>query len=422
MSFSSLGLSAALLHAVREHAYLEPSAIQRAAIPAILAGRDLLAQAQTGSGKTAAFCLPLLQLLQQQKRSTPRQPHTLILVPTRELAQQVAENLRSLAQHLPQAVKLAQLFGGVSINPQMLHLRGGADIVIATPGRLLDLIEKNALQISQVRALVLDEADRLLELGFSEELTRILALLPKHRQNLFFSATIPEQVETLAHSLLQDPLRIEIAASAATMPEIRQRAIIVDAKQRTQLLRHLITTEKWTRVLVFVATKYSADLLATKLRRADINAEPFHADQSQGKRSQVLSDFKASRLRVVIATDVAARGIDISNLPVVVNYDLPRSSDDYTHRIGRTARAGESGMALSFICADVANQAHFRLIEQRHQLKIPREQIAGFEPDESAQNQQENRSEIVGDPHGGIKGRRPSKKDKLRALAADSEV
>lgn len=418
MSFSSLGLSAALLHAVREHAYLEPSAIQRAAIPAILAGRDLLAQAQTGSGKTAAFCLPLLQLLQQQKRSTPRQPHTLILVPTRELAIQVGESLRTLAQALPQPVKLAQLFGGVSINPQMLHLRGGADILIATPGRLLDLLEKNALQIGQVRALVLDEADRLLELGFTEELERILALLPKQRQNLFFSATMPDQVEALAHSLLNDPLRIEIAASALTVPEIRQRAIVVNAKQRTQLLRHLITTEKWTRVLVFVATKYSADLLATKLRRADINAEPFHADQSQGKRSQVLSDFKASRLKVVIATDVAARGIDISNLPVVVNYDLPRSSDDYTHRIGRTARAGESGMALSFICADAANQAHFRLIEQRHQLKIPREQIAGFEPGAAAQNTQESISKIASDPHGGIKGRRPSKKDKLRAAAA----
>lgn len=422
MSFSSLGLSAALLHAVREHAYLEPSAIQRAAIPAILAGRDLLAQAQTGSGKTAAFCLPLLQLLQQHKRSTPRQPHTLILVPTRELAQQVGETLRTLAQHLPQPVKLAQLFGGVSINPQMLHLRGGADILIATPGRLLDLIEKNALQISQVRALVLDEADRLLELGFSEELMRILALLPTQRQNLFFSATFPEQVEALAQSLMQDPLRIEITASATTLPDIRQRAILVDATQRTQLLRHLITSEKWSRVLVFVATKYSADLLATKLRRADINAEPFHADQSQGKRSQVLSDFKASRLRVVIATDVAARGIDISNLPVVVNFDLPRSSDDYTHRIGRTARAGEQGMALSFICADAANQAHFRLIEQRHHLKIPREKIAGFEPDATSRNEQENANaimgEIAGDPHGGIKGRRPSKKDKLRALAS----
>ncbi|AZP14121.1 DEAD/DEAH box helicase [Undibacterium parvum] len=420
MPFSTLGLGPALANAVREHAYAEPSEIQSAAIPAILAGHDVLASAQTGSGKTAAFCLPILEALQNRPRSAPRVVQALILVPTRELAVQVTETLRSLAEHLAHPVKLATLFGGVSINPQMMHLRGGADIVIATPGRLLDLIEHNALQISQVATLVLDEADRLLELGFAEELSRILSLLPGKRQNLFFSATVPPQVEALANGMLRDPLRIEILSTAIGAPDITQRAIVVDAKLRTQLLRHLIEDQKWTRVLVFVATKYAAELVAAKLRRLRINAEPFHGELSQGKRSQVLMDFKASRVKVVIATDVAARGIDISNLPVVVNYDLPRSSEDYTHRIGRTARAGESGIAVSFICSDAANQAHFRLIEQRQQKKIPREHIAGFEPSEQS-IEISNTAAPAGDPNGGIKGKRPSKKDKLRALATPDE-
>ncbi|MDO8701122.1 MAG: DEAD/DEAH box helicase [Undibacterium sp.] len=417
MSFSSLGLSPALVHAVREHAYTDPSAVQSSAIPAILAGRDALVSAQTGSGKTAAFCLPLLQLLHSKPRLSARTVQTLILVPTRELAAQVGETLRKLAQHLPQPTKLAVIFGGVSINPQMLHLRGGADIVISTPGRLLDLLEQNALSLSNVCSLVLDEADRLLDLGFSDELTRIIALLPEQRQTLFFSATIPAQVEALAQNMLRDPLRIAIDTIETHAPDITQRAIVVDVKQRTQLLRHLIDTQKWSRVLVFVATKYAAELVAVKLRRAGINAEPFHGELSQGKRSQVLMDFKASRLKVVVATDVAARGIDISNLPVVVNYDLPRSSDDYTHRIGRTGRAGEAGLAISFVCADSANENHFRLIEQRHQQKIMREKIAGFEPTDIPVNA----VAVDTDTNGGIKGKRPNKKDKLRALANNSD-
>ncbi len=434
MSFSSLGLSAALVNAVQERAYQTPSAIQEAAIPVILAGHDVLASAQTGSGKTAAFCLPLLQLSQNKARISPRVVKTLIIVPTRELAAQVGETLRTLAQHLPQPVKLAVIFGGVSVNPQMLHLRGGADIVVSTPGRLLDLIAQNALQISSVQSLVLDEADRLLELGFADELAGILALLPAQRQNLFFSATISLQVETLARSLLQDPVRIAITATAdaatasdndepdaSSDPVIHQRAIVVDATDRTQLLRHLIESEKWSRVLVFVATKYAAELVAAKLRRARINAEPFHGELSQGKRTQVLMDFKASRVKVVIATDIAARGIDIASLPVVVNYDLPRSSDDYTHRIGRTGRAGASGEAISFICADNANEAHFRLIEQRHQQKIAREHISGFEPSQIPATAIDNVGQdaiLPIDANGGIKGKRPNKKDKLRALTA----
>jgi superfamily II DNA/RNA helicase len=414
MSFSSLGLCPALVNAVCELAYTEPSSVQAAAIPAILAGRDTLVSAQTGSGKTAAFCLPTLQSLIGKTLTSPRMVQTLILVPTRELAAQVGDTLRTLAQHLPQPVKLAVLFGGVSINPQMLHLRGGADIVIATPGRLLDLIDQNAVKLDGVRCLVLDEADRLLDLGFSDELNRILALLPSQRQNLFFSATISLEVETLAQSLLIDPIRIEIKLNEVSAPDITQRAIVVDANQRTQLLRHLIEHQKWSRVLVFVATKYAAELVAVKLRRTGMNAEPFHGDLSQGKRTQVLMDFKASRVQVVIATDVAARGIDISELPVVVNYDLPRSSDDYTHRIGRTGRAGESGVAVNFICADNANEAHFRLIEQRHHQKIIREIVMGFEPTKPATIA----PPIALDANGGVKGKRPNKKDKLRALAS----
>lgn len=413
MPFSSLGLCPALINAVCELAYTEPSPVQTAAIPAILAGRDTLVSAQTGSGKTATFCLPILHNLTNKAPTSPRTVQTLILVPTRELAAQVGETLRTLAQHLPQPVKLAVLFGGVSINPQMLHLRGGADIVIATPGRLLDLVEQNAVKLDSVRCLVLDEADRLLDLGFSDEINRILALLPAQRQNLFFSATISTEVETLAQSLLHDPVRIEIKSGEVSAPDITQRAIVVDANQRTQLLRHLIEHQKWSRVLVFVATKYAAELVAVKLRRAGLHAEPFHGDLSQGKRTQVLMDFKASRVQVVVATDVAARGIDISELPVVVNYDLPRSSDDYTHRIGRTGRAGESGVAVNFICADNANEAHFRLIELRHQQKMIREVVVGFEPTTPAINT----SPIALDNKGGIKGKRPNKKDKLRALA-----
>jgi ATP-dependent RNA helicase RhlE len=418
MSFSLLGLSSSLVNAVAELAYTKPSEVQAAAIPAILAGRDCLVSAQTGSGKTAAFSLPVLQNWHSKASASPRVVQTLILVPTRELAIQVGDTIRMLSQHAGQTLKLAVLFGGVSINPQMLHLRGGADLVISTPGRLLDLIEKNALKINGVRCLVLDEADRLLDLGFSDELQRILALLPMDRQNLFFSATISTQVEMLVQGILRDPLRIAVATTLVSMPEINQRAIRVDATRRTQLLRHLIDIEKWQRVLVFTGTKYSAELVAVKLRRAGMTAEPFHGDLSQGKRSQVLMDFKASIVNVMIATDVAARGIDITNLPAVVNYDLPRSSDDYIHRIGRTARAGEAGTAISFVCADSANEAHFRLIAQRHQQKILLETIAGFEPVAGADIQESP----VPDQNGGVKGKRPNKKDKLRALAQQREI
>ena len=409
MPFSSLGLSPALLRAVSARAYAAPTAIQAAAIPAVLQGRDVLGSAQTGSGKTAAFALPLLQQLEQAASDKPRRARALVLVPTRELAAQVGEEFRSLAQHLAQPVKVTVVFGGVSINPQMMGLRGGTDIVVATPGRLLDLIDHNALTLAGVTTLVLDEADRLLDLGFAEELARLLALLPPQRQNLFFSATFPPPVQALAQTLLREPVRIDVLPAPQDQPDIAQRAIAVDASRRTQLLRHLIAQHGWSRVLVFVATKHAAEIVADKLRKAGLEAEPFHGELSQGKRTQVLMDFKASRLSVVVATDVAARGIDIAQLPVVVNYDLPRSATDYTHRIGRTGRAGEAGLAVSFVSA--GTEAHWRLIEKRQGLgALPREQIAGFEPQETAP--------VESPATGGIKGKRPSKKDKLRAAAA----
>jgi superfamily II DNA/RNA helicase len=386
-----------------------------------LQGADVQASAQTGSGKTAAYVLPVLELVMRQPRTTPRRVHTLVLVPTRELAVQVGDTLRSLAVHVP-ALKITVVFGGVSINPQMMGLRGSADVVVATPGRLLDLIDKNALSLSAVQTLVLDETDKLLDLGFQDELQAILKLLPERRQNLLFSATFAPAVQSLADALLTDPVRVDVLPQVGTAPDITQRAMAVDAPQRTQLLRHLFQTHGWKRVLVFAATQHACQIIAAKLRKAGIHAEPFHGQLGQGKRSQVLADFKASRLKVVIATDVAARGLDIAELPVVVNFDLPRSAVDYTHRIGRTGRAGHSGLAVSFVSPET--EAHWRLIEKRHNIAVPREVQAGFEPQTlAAPAANPGLPHPLGsahDPTGGIKGKRPNKKDKLRMARQSS--
>jgi ATP-dependent RNA helicase RhlE len=378
MPFSSLGLSPELLRAVAESHYADPTPVQKEAIPAILAGKDVWACAQTGSGKTAAFALPLLQNAGKRERGRPLALHTLVLVPTRELAAQVGESIRHFAGYLSQPLEVIDVFGGVSINPQMMALRGGADIVVATPGRLLDLVDHNAVRLAATAALVLDEADRLLDLGFADELTNISARLPKRRQNLLFSATFPPAVRALAEQLLHDPIRIDVPTITATQPDILQRSIHVDPARRTQLLRHLINKHGWSRTLVFVATRYATEHIAVKLRRLGIPACAFSGEMSQGARTKALADFKAGRVKVLIATDVAARGIDIVQLPAVVNYDLPRSTTDYVHRIGRTGRAGESGVAVSFVPGDL--EAHFRLIEKRQGLRVPREIIAGFEP------------------------------------------
>jgi superfamily II DNA/RNA helicase len=415
MSFTSLGLSPQLVRAVEARNYTTPTPIQTAVIPAALGGRDVWACAHTGSGKTAAFALPLLQRRSEERRESPLLVRALILVPTRELAAQIGESIDIYARYSPGRIKVATVYGGVSINPQMMALRGGADMVVATPGRLLDLVEHNALSLGSVQTLVLDEADRLLDMGFAEELERILGLLSERRQNLLFSATFPSAVHALAEKLLRNPLRVDVLSLPETTPDILQRAIQVDSPRRTQLLRHLIQEHGWARVLVFVATKYATEHVSEKLRRAGINAAAFHGELSQGARKQALADFKANELQVVVATDLAARGIDIAQLPAVVNYDLPRSAGDYTHRIGRTGRAGESGVAVNFVSA--STEARFRLIEKRHALRLIRETIAGFEPVETAVPVTGPAGEAA---TGGIKGKRKSKKDKLREGAARS--
>lgn len=402
VDFSDTGLNKATQWAASARGYITPTAVQLAAIPAILAGRDVWACAQTGSGKTAAFALPLIERC--ARRPAGEMLQALILVPTRELAAQVGAACEDYARFAPRRMKVVTVFGGVSINPQMMLLRGGADILIATPGRLLDLLEHNAVRLHQLTTLVLDEADRLFDLGFAEELGRILAALPAQRQNLLFSATFPTAVHSFAEQLLQDPLRIDVPASADTTPRIEQHAIRVDTARRTQLLRHLVEQHKWPRTLVFTATRYTTEHVAEKLRRAGLNAAALHGDLSQLARTEALADFKSGRLQVLLATDLAARGIDIVDLPAVVNYDLPRSTDDYLHRIGRTGRAGAEGVAVSFVTLD--NAAHFRLIEKRHGLALELEVIPGFEPDETILPPERG--------NGGIKGKRRSKKDKLR--------
>jgi superfamily II DNA/RNA helicase len=411
MPFSTLGLIPELLLATRAAGYAAPTPVQQAAIPAILKGQDVQARAQTGSGKTAAFALPLLQRLLRQPPPTDRHIHGLVLVPARELATQVGESLRAFARELPRPVRVLALAGGRSINPQMMALRSGADIVVATPGRLLDLHEHNAVQLSAVQTLILDEADRLLDEGFADELSRVLARLPGRRQNLLFSATFPSAVQSLADRMLNDPVRIAIADAAETAPDIEQRCILVDPERRTQLLHHLIVRHGWTRTLVFVATRYATEHVARKLQRLGLVAIAWHGELSQGARASALADLRAGRVQVVIATDLAARGIDVTDLPAVVNFDLPRSADDYVHRIGRTGRAGARGVAVSFVTG--AGEAHWRLIEKRNQLRFPCERLPGFEPSPTKPSPPQTPPGT-----GGVKGKRRSRKDRLREAAA----
>lgn len=409
-TFADLGLSPELVRACGEAGFALPSPVQREAIPPVLRERDVLGLAPTGSGKTAAFALPLLQRLLEGRAFAFRRVRVLVLVPTRELAMQVGEVFRVLGGATERRPKVSVLHGGVSVNPQMMALRGGADVVVATPGRLLDVLDRNAVRLDAVETLVLDEADRLLDLGFAAERERVLAALPARRQNLLFSATFPPEVQALAELLLRDPVRIEAATQESATPDIHQRAIAVDAPRRTELLRHLVQQGGWKRVLVFVATRHATEQVARKLRERGVPAAALHGEMSQGQRTDVLAGFKEGRWEVLLTTDLAARGIHIPALEVVVNYDLPRSADDYVHRIGRTGRAGAAGVAISFTTA--ATEAHFRLIEKRHAMALPREQVPGFEPTEDAPPLRADAGT------GGIKGRRPSKKDKLRAAAA----
>jgi len=415
MPFSRLGLSPTVLPALRQAlhqaGYGAPTPIQQQAVPVLLQGRDVVALAPTGSGKTAAYVLPALQHFALAPARKPRPLRQLVLVPTRELALQVADVFATLGRQLPAQPRVVCAVGGVSINPQMMALRGGADVVVATPGRLLDLHAHNALSLRQVQLLVLDEADRLLELGFGDELRQILAGLPARRQTALFSATFPEQIEALAAAGLRAPQRLQ--AAAQVQPAIEQRALRVDAGRRGELLLSLLGDRQWRQVLVFVGSIRDGERLAGTLRKAGIGVQALHGELSQGRRVRALQAFKDGELQVLVATDVAARGIDIAGLPVVVNYDLPRSPADYLHRIGRTGRAGATGLAVSLV--DAAALAHWRLICRRHGLQLEPEPVPGFEPAPTAAPVAR-----AADGNGGIKGRRPSKKDRLRAAAAQA--
>jgi ATP-dependent RNA helicase RhlE len=376
MSFESLGLSADLLRAVAKQGYKDATAVQAQAIPAVLAGHDLMAGAQTGTGKTAAFTLPMLHRLMAVKPAGRRRVRALVLTPTRELAAQVGDSVRTYGKFLP--LRSAQVFGGVGIVPQMKALRNGVDVLVATPGRLLDHVDRQTVDLSQVEILVLDEADRMLDMGFLPAIERVLREIPQQRQTLLFSATFSGNIRKLANKLLRNPKLIETAQPNATADAVTQLAYYVDGDRKRELLTHLIGSQDWRQVLVFTRTKHGADRLAKQLERDGIEATSIHGDKSQGQRTRALANFKRRSVRALVATDVAARGLDISQLPHVVNYDLPTNAEDYVHRIGRTGRGGESGVAVSLVSADEGEQlgAIHRLLKR----EIPNEIVSGFEP------------------------------------------
>lgn len=376
MSFDSLGLSESLLRAVREKGYTQASPIQAQAIPAVLGGRDLMAAAQTGTGKTAGFTLPLLQLLDAGKPAGANQVRALVLTPTRELAAQVSDSVATYGKHL--RLSSSVVFGGVKINPQMMRLRRGADVLVATPGRLMDLYNQNAVRFDELEILVLDEADRMLDMGFIRDIRRILSLLPAKRQNLLFSATFSGEIRELAKGLLNDPVEIDVAPRNATADNVQQWIHPVDKARKAELLSHLIRTRDWRQALVFSRTKHGANKLVTVLARDGIRATAIHGNKSQAARTKALEDFKRGRVSILIATDIAARGLDIEQLPQVVNFDLPNVPEDYVHRIGRTGRAGAKGKAISLVSADEFKQ--LRDIENLIKRKLTRDDINGFEP------------------------------------------
>jgi len=401
-----LELSEPLLRAVAELGFAAPTPIQERAIPLVGAGHDVVAEAQTGSGKTAAFALPILQRLALDP--LPHMLRVLVLVPTRELALQVASAFRSFARFQPKAPKVVAVIGGEEIERQIAALCTGVDVLVATPGRLLDLVERESAQLSSVHTLVLDEADKLLDLGFTEELDALLGALGEERQTLLFSATLPEKVLALRERITRDPVTVRVDEEQVGVEGIHQRVIEVDRDKRRRLLQHLMQSECWGQTLVFVATRRAAENMAAKLRRDGVKAAALQGALEQSERVDILRRFKRGALRVLVATDLASRGIDIPKLYAVVNFDLPRSPRDYVHRIGRTGRAGEKGLAVSFVDHETA--AHFRLIEKRSGARVPREQVPGFE--------------LTGEPPprtkgpAPVKGKRKSKKDKLREAAA----
>ncbi|HXE39654.1 MAG TPA: DEAD/DEAH box helicase, partial [Azonexus sp.] len=377
MTFASLGLAAPLLQALETLGYQTPTPIQTQAIPAVLAGRDLMAAAQTGTGKTAGFALPVLQRLSEGEKAASNSIRALVLVPTRELAEQVHASFRQYGEHLPLSTYAA--YGGVSINPQMMRLRRGVDVLVATPGRLLDLFRQNAVKFKQVETLILDEADRMLDLGFAQELATVFAALPKQRQTLLFSATFSDEIRSMAKARLRDPLSIEVSPRNTAAKSVKQWVVPVDKKRKPELFQHLLKSRKWGQVLVFVKTRKGAEQLVTTLQAKKIPADAIHGDKNQPARLRALDSFKAGEVQILVATDVAARGLDIDDLPQVVNFDLPIVAEDYIHRIGRTGRAGATGEAISLVCADEAPL--LAAIETLTKKTLERDEEPGFEPD-----------------------------------------
>ncbi|MED5523466.1 DEAD/DEAH box helicase [Gallaecimonas pentaromativorans] len=376
LTFADLGLNPALLDAVAEQGYQHPSPIQAQAIPAVLEGKDVMAAAQTGTGKTAGFTLPLLHLLAGGNKVQGNQVRALVLTPTRELAAQVGESVATYGKNLP--LRSQVVFGGVKINPQMMGLRRGADVLVATPGRLLDLYQQNAVRFKQLEVLVLDEADRMLDMGFIHDIKKILALLPAKRQNLLFSATFSDEIRALAKGLVNNPVEISVTPPNSTAERVEQAIYPVDKNSKASLLCKLIKDGNWQQVLVFTRTKHGANRLAKQLESAQITAAAIHGNKSQSARTKALADFKAGAVRALVATDIAARGLDIDQLPQVVNFDLPNVAEDYVHRIGRTGRAGASGHAVSLVCSDETKE--LKAIERLIGQVLPREKLPQFEP------------------------------------------
>ncbi len=376
MTFSSLGLSNSILEAVHSKGYITPTPIQQEAIPVIIQGRDVMGAAKTGTGKTAGFTLPVLEQLLKQPRARPNQVHALILAPTRELAAQIAESVSSYGRHTD--LRSVVVFGGVKINPQMMKLRKGADILIATPGRLLDLYAQNAVKFNNLNILVLDEADRMLDMGFIKDIRKILALLPPKRQNLMFSATFSQSIRQLAKGLVNRPVEISLNPGNNAVESVKHTLCPVDGKKKSLLLLHLLSANEWGKTLVFTRTKHRANQLTKFLNGSGVLAEAIHGNKSQGARTKALANFKSGTIRVLVATDVAARGIDIELLPQVVNFDLPNVAEDYVHRIGRTGRAGAQGEAISLVSVDEVRQLSD--IEHLIQQIIQRDLIEGFTP------------------------------------------
>lgn len=407
MHFSALGLSSPLLNILQKINFLEPTPIQAHVIPLILKRHDILAQAQTGSGKSASFVLPILELWSTSRGEGKGKIKALILTPTRELTLQVAQTFETLGANLAKKPKVVSVIGGEGIGDQLYAIQQGCDILVATSGRFLDVLSKKQMNLSHLEFFVLDEADKMLDLGFSEELDLILESIPAQRQNLLFSATYPPKMEMIAAKITKDPTRITIEAQKPTAQSIHQRVIEVNPENRGPLLRHLLNSEKWEQVLVFMANKRASDNIAAKFRKYGFSADSFNGDLPQEDRTYVLEQFKSKKVRILFATDIAARGLDIDNITCVINFDLPRSPNDYIHRIGRTGRAGKSGVAISFIGFE--ERDHFALIEKRSAIKLLREQIEGFE--------------LIGTPPPKTKGAEPikgkgkSKKDKARELA-----